>query len=347
MPGKANDVPSSESRIRLRNPGELVAAVPHLLGFYPGDSLVLVTRHGRRSPGVVVRTDLPQQGDDQALADQLLQHLRQSETDEVIVAIIGGGSADPPDPPPRQDLARRVAETLTTAGVRIACCVWAEEIRHGASWRCYGDIGPVGTVPDPQSSPLAAEVVLAGAVTFASREDLAAQLAPDADTAVLARRAALLAEHTDIAAVDRALGGPSAARVGIAALRDAIHQAAHGELPVTDEQIIPLTVALSDPRVGDAATVLCLPDPAAAERLWLALTRAVPAPYRAEPAVLLAITAYVRGNGALARAALATADTAAPGRSFADLLSRALNVSMPPTELRALITDGAARNVHR
>ena len=49
-------------RLRLREPGELVAAVPHLLGFVPTDSLVLAAVHdddGRPRLGAVVRVDLP------------------------------------------------------------------------------------------------------------------------------------------------------------------------------------------------------------------------------------------------------------------------------------------------
>jgi len=57
--------------IRLSDPSELIAAVPHLLGFYPHDSVVLLALHGRNL-GLTLRTDLVAPDQARRLAEQLL-----------------------------------------------------------------------------------------------------------------------------------------------------------------------------------------------------------------------------------------------------------------------------------
>lgn len=59
------------TRVRLSDPAELIAAVPHLLGFHPRDSLVVITLQGRRL-GLTLRSDLAAEGSEQQLAEQLL-----------------------------------------------------------------------------------------------------------------------------------------------------------------------------------------------------------------------------------------------------------------------------------
>ncbi|WP_034239994.1 DUF4192 family protein, partial [Saccharomonospora iraqiensis] len=77
---------------------------------------------------------------------------------------------------------------------------------------------------------------------------------------------------------------------------------------------------------------------AAAERLWLALSRNTPAPHRARPLTLLAYSAYVRGEGVLAGMALSEALEADPEHVLAQLLSRALDHALPPDTLARLAT---------
>jgi hypothetical protein len=80
-----------------------------------------------------------------------------------------------------------------------------------------------------------------------------------------------------------------------------------------------------------------------AERLWLALVRATPAPERAEPAAFLALTAYMRGDGALAGLALDEAPHACPDHSLSALLRAALAAGLPPEVLGGVARDAAER----
>ncbi|MBA3524005.1 MAG: DUF4192 domain-containing protein, partial [Geodermatophilaceae bacterium] len=75
----------------------------------------------------------------------------------------------------------------------------------------------------------------------------------------------------------------------------------------------------------------------AAESLWVELTRHATGKLVAAPATLLAVHAYLRGDGAYARTALDRAQDADPEYPFACLLAQGLDQGVPPTALRAAI----------
>lgn len=76
---------------------------------------------------------------------------------------------------------------------------------------------------------------------------------------------------------------------------------------------------------------------AAAESLWTLLARVLPAPFRTEALVLLAFSAYLRGEGPLAGVALEAALADTPDHSMSGLLDTALQSGMPPEKMRGLI----------
>ena len=61
--------------IRLSSPADLLAAIPHMLGFQPAASVVTVALHegpdGLRRLGMVARLDLPAEGQSMAAAESL------------------------------------------------------------------------------------------------------------------------------------------------------------------------------------------------------------------------------------------------------------------------------------
>ena len=71
-------------------------------------------------------------------------------------------------------------------------------------------------------------------------------------------------------------------------------------------------------------------DAPAAEILWTECTRRAPAPLDAAPATLLAVSAWLRGDGAMANVALARALAGEPGYALARLLAQALAACVPP-----------------
>jgi hypothetical protein len=78
----------------------------------------------------------------------------------------------------------------------------------------------------------------------------------------------------------------------------------------------------------------------AAESLWAALARRLPEPWRVEPLVLLAFSAYVRGDGPLAGVSLEAALRCAPTHRMAGMLDAALQSGMRPERIRELALTG-------
>lgn len=328
----------SPGAVRLREHGELIAAVPHLLGFHPVDSLVAVAVEGNRI-GLTLRTDLVRDEDAELLAAQLAEPLARQRPSGVLLMVIGGGDGSG-DVLPCDAIVTAVADAIERLGVPVLHVAWARSTHRDAPWRCYEDVGCGGRVPDPDASAVGAATVAAGLVTFRDRAELARLLAPDPPD-VLARRSAALDLAMRRGLVTRIRRRPDRALGGV---EKAVRAARRAKLPDDDATIVRLALALADRRVRDACMPLCTGEWAqSAGSLWLALTRAVPEPQRAEPATLLAITCYLRGEGALAGMALEVALLADPEHRLAGLLQVALDAGVPPARLREVSGHAAAQ----
>lgn len=336
-----------------RDPGQLLAAVPHLMGFRPAESVVLIG-HRPTEPAVlgwVLRGDLPPAEFETEQAAEMAARLSMSDAFGATIVVISGAAnaAEAPEvpevpeageSPPHRSLVTALIESCAASELRVLHALWVAEIGTGATWQCYQDRECTGTLPDPASTTIAATMATTGRVTFDSREDLADLLTPDSPD-VLARRG-----HALNAAIDRFDGCGCAdsaedefeSRCAVVAA--ALHRAKGGTLRPSDAEIVRLAMALTDTRVRDACLALALPPGSApaieAEALWIALVRATPEPERAEPAVLLGYSAYLRGDGALAGMALDVARKAAPDHVLAGLLHRALEHGVLPGQLERL-----------
>ncbi|MBV8933234.1 MAG: DUF4192 domain-containing protein [Kutzneria sp.] len=313
------------ARVRLRDLGELVAGVPALLGFHPAESLVAIALGGRARSriGLVLRADLPPPERHRELVRQLLTPVRGHGADAVVLVVVSERSWSS-----SRELVERTRAALSAAGIPVVHAVWAQSTRGGARWGCYDEVLCGGVLPDQATSVLTTAMTVAGVVTFDSREDVVGLLDQD-DEDALARRGKLL----DRAIVDDC--GTSAGRLA------AVHAAvAKKEPPATDHELVRLGMALSDRLVRDNCVRCCLGVQAAdAERLWLALVRALPAPECAEPAVLLAVSAFLRGDGTLAVIALDRAETAVSGHRLAGLLRSAIELGLSPDKVRLMMAD--------
>jgi hypothetical protein len=322
---------------RLHDPGDLIAAVPHLLGFHPTDSLVLLVVE-RHDVALTMRADLPPPDHPGGLVERLVAPATRYPGATAVAVVVGGGSGDPPEDLPHDTLVDALDDALPAVGVPLVLAVWVRATAKGEPWFDYHDAGTSGTTPDPTSTTLAAATAARGHVTYASREAMADVLEPDPPEA-LARRAALLnrrATNPD-PPTDRAV----LAR-GHDLVRAEVVRAADRKRPLTDEEVADLAHALSNPWVRDASLAHCVGEHAAsAEVLWTELTRASPTPERAEPATLLAFSAYLRGLGSLASLALERAAEANPGHRLSELLREALDTGLPPDQLRVLAEQAA------
>ncbi|MEU4802436.1 DUF4192 domain-containing protein [Actinosynnema sp. NPDC023587] len=324
----------------LRTPGDVIAALPYLLGFHPADSLVLLILEGG-SIAQTLRLDLPVARNDRRVADELALSLRGRTHTHAVAVVVGGGRGDPPELLPREHLVTQLTASLGYVGVRVTCAAWSPATSKGSPWLSYHDLGDQGVVPDPATTTIAARAVAQGLVTHQSRETLAATLTPDPPEA-LARRSLLLDQTAAEARIHDTDDSETMIRQRDL-VRTAVARTRYRTVPLTDAEVADLAFALSDPWVRDASLADAISEHAeGAERLWIELTRASPTPERAEPAALLAFSAYVRGDGALALMAMDRAEEAMPGHRLTVLLRTALENGMTPTTVRGLAERAAA-----
>ncbi|MEV5535449.1 DUF4192 domain-containing protein [Saccharopolyspora shandongensis] len=348
--------------ISLTEPADLIAAVPHMLGFHPTHSLVVLTLYDlAETPtfGVTLRTDLPCPmsvcGFGEHLLDGPLGH-RQIEA--VILVVVGEKTSsaacgdacagrcqslerstvdDRDTGAPHADLIEVIRDAFHRIGVVTAHALWVPEIRAGAEWECYADPGCSGVIADPRGSAVGAALAAEGAVTFGSRDELRTLVAPESDEA-LARWSAKL----DLLAEERAEGyDPGKVARDVRTVFAAIERVGSGAA-LTEDDLLRVLVAVSDTRVRDVALGTALGDAArAAEELWLTLVRKAPDPELPEVAALLAFSAYLRGEGVLASAALERIERAQPDHRLGILLRQAIEAGISPADLAVIARDAA------
>jgi hypothetical protein len=328
--------PDDRPVLRIASHGDLIATIPTLLGFVPTDSAVIIgTRHSEVA--AVARIDL---ADADALAEHLHRHrlLDPAHTAEIVIVADHPGN-EPLDSStvlqmPYESQVTVLTSALTAAGYHVSHAAWTPTITAGQSWRCYHQPLCGGVLPDPQTTVVATAAVISGRVTYPSRAALAQTLRPDPDP-VLDRRAALITTLTG-----RTMDRHSDRAAGLRLVDAAVARAQAGHLPATDTEIAELAAALTNPLVRDASLRHGVGATSrAAQRLWITLVRATQAPYRAEPAVLLAVTAYLDGDGPLASIAAQLALDARPGHSLAEVILVAVRAGLPPEQLRTTISE--------
>ncbi|SDQ07675.1 DUF4192 domain-containing protein [Actinopolyspora saharensis] len=350
---------AKQQTVHLSDPAEFVAAVPHLLGFYPEESLIVTTLHGAPGAtrlGFTARVDLPAEGRRAELATELVRGpIARDEPTGVLLAVVGGllsgggeravppsgepASADGGAPaPPHSELIGFFHDALYEADLSLTQALWTPEISKGSPWYCYTD-GRSGRTPDPKASPLAAALALSGTVTFPSRAELAESVAPES-AETQDRWSARLNLLQDDAEPHR--GAADMCSADVETVFAAIRRTAREEA-LTEEDLLRVLVALSDYRVRDLAMGSALSTEArAAEQLWLTLVRKAPEPEVADAAVLLAFSAYLRGDGALAGVALERVERTRPAHRLGELLRRALDTGIGPSALSVIVRDTVA-----
>jgi len=310
-----------------------MAALPAVLGFVPEKSLVLVTAaHGEM--GAVMRADL-----DDELGDSLshLAELAAASRAEIAIAVIVDreGASCRMCADEYRDLARDLAVELARWDVELSAAHVVDEVAAGGRWYCADRCGNSGVVEDPSASPIAAAAVLDGRRLYARRAELVAVVAP-ADPEHSAALAQVI-EKSGALDPDRP---DSQARSDIEHALACAEQIGNGG-PLADDQMARLALALTDPRVRDTLYALAVGDHAGpAESLWADLARRLPEPWRVEALVLLAFSAYARGDGPLAGISLDAALRCTPLHKMAGMLDTALQSGMRPEKIRDLARTG-------
>jgi hypothetical protein len=337
-PDRADDQPYS---VRLSDPGDLAAGIPHLLGFHPANSVVVVSLTGPtgRRVGLTMRADIPPPRNDRALARRLATGVRTDDPDGVVLAVV----SDAPNEAegtglPHQQLVHELTMAMTSAGLPVRDVLL---IRSGRWWsydcphRCCDPTA--GTALPTGVTELEVATVASGVVVARDRDEVVARLEPASDAPTIAEAVLRTASERVVDILGR---GRDAVREEATA---AIAAAAAGPRGIPgarlpDDDLARMVWALRDSVVRDAALDFALgPDAAGAEALWMECARRAPAPLDAAPATLLAVSAWLRGDGATAAIALERALASDPDYTLAQLLSQALAACLSPDGLRRMI----------
>ena len=120
----------------------------------------------------------------------------------------------------------------------------------------------------------------------------------------------------------------------------AASRVASGE-SLSDAELAKLGCALRDVQVRDILYALAVGESAGeAESLWALLARTLPPPWRVEALVLVAFSAYARGDGPLAGVSLQDALRCEPDHRMAGMLDTALQSGLRPEDVRELALTG-------
>lgn len=357
-----NDMDAEQAVLSIRTPGDLLAAIPYLVGFRPDDSVVVV---GLAEPPAHVvftmRSDLPAPGDPVEVAERaahLAYVLAVQEPAGAMIAGFGPGVRVTP-------IVDALLAELDGYGIPVRQALRAEDGRYWSYLCVSGPCCPAdGTPYDPYASEVAASATLAGCAVLPDRAALAAVVAPVEGAARTAmRRATAGAEERFGELVTRELTANAAGaydrplvRAGIAAVTAAVDRHLGGG-QLSDDEVAWLATLLTHLRVRDEAWVRvdARDDRAyrqATRELWADVLRRVEPPYVPAPAGLLAYAAWRDGDGGLANVALDRARLADPKYTMTGLLEKLLGTGTPPSAWRPLTPadlrddDARAARVH-
>lgn len=326
---------SERPPVEISSPAGLIAVVPHLLGFTPQASLVVIGVSPQRGRvKLTFRYDLPDPPDP-AEAEAIAEHaLGVLARHRIAIAVVIGYGPGPLVTP----LADAVCSASSRTGVSLRDVLRVQEGRYW-SYICHDPFccPADGVTVDATNHPAVQAMTAAGAEVLPDREALVATLSPvtgiDAVAMAWATRRAMR-DGAELAATElRALD-----REGLSAVQAAITSYRSGQT-VSRSRHAWLSVVLTRLPVRDDAWARM--DPAhrdAHTRLWTDLVRHVQPGYVAAPASLLAFTAWQSGNGALANIALDRALADTPGYSMAELIRQAINLGVPPSAARLPMT---------
>jgi hypothetical protein len=337
---KDHDTPT----VRVGSPAAVLAVVPHLLGFVPSKSLLVV---GAGPPldriSLTLRFDLPDPPNPRVARD-IAQHAVSVLTgqQQAMAVAIGYGPGSLVTP-----MADAIRKAARRAGLELRDVL---RVEHDRFWsylcRNPGCCPPQGVPLDPRH-PAGAAMDAAGLAVLPDRAALAASVGPLGGLTRRSMRDATRRAETHAISL---LGQASRSgrlrdarrlvlREGLSAVTDALATYRQGGKFVTDDQVAWLALALTSLRIRDDAWARMDVDFRDAHtRLWTDVIRRAEPTYLPAPACLLAFTAWQSGNGALANVALDRALAVDPGYSMALLLRDTIDAGAPPALARLPMT---------
>jgi Domain of unknown function (DUF4192) len=335
--------------VRAGSPPALLRLIPHLLGFVPEASLVVIgVAPPRDRIRVTLRYDLPDPPETDLIAELAAHAVGVLGAQRLTAAVAVGYGPEALVTP----VAHELRDAARQAEIDVCEFLRVQDGRYW-SYACGNEACcPAAGVPfdaDPADPDEAAALASVGARVLAGRAAVAARVAPLGGIAAESMRQATRRAELHIArllARVRKSARLGAARhmiaaEGLAAVGAMIARYRDGGRFASDDEIARITVALRDLRVRDDAWARM--DPAHADahlRLWTDVVRRAQPRYVAAPAALLAFVAWQSGDGALANVALDRALADDPRYSMATLLRQVITAGAPPSLARLPMTPG-------
>ncbi len=279
----------------VRGPLDLVVLAPHVLGFRPEESVVLLSLGP--GPGFHARVDLPSTpAESEELAELLVSvtHERGVEAVALLLFTADAGRA--------AALAEVVTDALRGAGVEVV-----DRLRvHAERFHRLDVPDDPGTPYDLASHPLTVRRVFAGLRVHGSREELAATLRPGPhdDVVAVERHAHLVARRLAFAG-SRPGGQAAEHRRQARWVRRRVRRWCEEHEPLSDEDVGRIAALMAIAPVRDVAWV-DLDRVRAADllELWCDLLRRTPDALVPGVAAVTAFVAWLTGDGAVAWCAL-------------------------------------------
>lgn len=309
--------------VRLGTPGEIAATIPYLIGFQPQNSLVIVSLRERRV-GLTLRYDLPAWDLTGEMVADVQQRLAHDGATGALVLVF----TDEEGTLPRLEQVQNLELGLMASnGVTVREALL---VRDGlwSSYLCESTCCPVEGTPIPTDS---------------NNVDMIATA--NADRPVLNDRDAL---SRSVAGPDTDDGLYDATNVdldGLALWKRALAERMERPTPLTPQAAATLAVQLTDVQVRDRVLTLALESDLHLDHLLALVIETAQNTHDRHAApicTVLAVLAWLKGDGGLANVALDRAFAATPNYSLATLIRTGLDAQLPPKAVRAWLTETAS-----
>ena len=327
----APSFPQPPARLRLSSPGQVLAAVPYLLGFAPSQSVVVLSLRGKQI-GLTMRLDLDTPP--AKLRETVVNRLRSDGATTAVIMLFDPDDLGGPGARPGARIARPLIRAVRRAGLEVRDAL---VVADGRFWSYLCDepacCPPEGRLlpaaGDGDTSLVASTFVAMGSAPLASRDELSASVGPASPE----RRAGI------VPAFERALAAPAPDPLGRwwGVVRRYADGPPRSGRALPDSEVAQLVVSLRDVAVRDE--ILGWTAGAEITGVLAVLRELAPLalePFDAQVLASLAWTAYSLGDGALAAVALARARDADPGHTLARLLELALESGVKPEHLQSI-----------
>jgi hypothetical protein len=319
-------------KLRLREPVDVLSAVPYLLGYHPVESVVVIGLCDGQLH-VTARTDVP--ADDEGVAattDGLREMLGSTGIDSVIVVAYAEAHHV-------QALLPSLAAVIERLGVALLEALRVEDGRYW-SYLCPDPscCPDEGTPFDVRGSRVAAEATLAGIPTMPDRAAYENQVRPVSGPAREAMTEATRRAHERLYRMLESAAGEDdladrLAREGATAIGAGLRtQRGRGRLD--DDAAAWLSLLVCWAEVRDLAMLRLgdnRDDLIAARGLWLDILRRAEPDLVPGPGVLFALAAWRRGELVLAQLAVERVLEAEPLHPMGRIIESALLRGLPPT----------------